>query len=95
VTKHTVATHRSVTRLPQSESEQSLASAHDAAFVQRTDPAVTPQLSPSITGPLADLPGYARHAIPTALVVVAAAIIAGLAAGHLGMWHRRRTGIWL
>ena len=62
--------------------------AEDAAFVQRTTPAVVPNLAP--TGPLAGLPDGARHALPTALVVIAAAILAALSAGHLGLWRSRR-----
>jgi hypothetical protein len=80
------AVTRSVSRLPVREVESRI-DAQDAAFVQRTEPAVTP----SLTGPLAELPGYARHAIPTALIVVAAAILTALAAGHVGLWQSRRT----
>jgi hypothetical protein len=64
--------------------------AHDASFVQRTSPAVVPELAPVATGPLAGLPDAARHAVPTALVVAAAAILAALGAGHLGLWRSRR-----
>src|SRR4051812_18092851 len=80
------AVTHSVSRLPVREAESSI-KAQDAAFVQRTEPTVTP----SVTGPLAELPGYARHAIPTALIVVAAAILTALAAGHVGLLQSRRT----
>jgi hypothetical protein len=87
---HRAATEATVARTPSSEADAAVDTAPDAAFVQRTEPAVTPQLAPSGTGPLADLPGYARHALPTALVVAAAAILAALGAGHLGLWRTRR-----
>jgi hypothetical protein len=63
--------------------------AQDGAYVQRTEPAVTPQLAPSVTGPLADVPGPLQDAIPLALIIIATVIIGALAVGHLGLWWRR------
>ncbi|MFL6241016.1 MAG: hypothetical protein ACJ735_16160 [Actinomycetes bacterium] len=76
-------------------SEDLQAAAPRAADFQRTDPAiaprVTPQLQPSARGPLAGLPAGARHVIPLALLVSAAAILAALGSGHIGLWRARRA----
>ncbi len=68
---------------PSSTSVAAHDAAHDAVFVQRT--------APIASGPLAGLPAPVRHTLPTALVVVAAAMLAALAAGHLGVWRARRN----
>jgi hypothetical protein len=64
--------------------------ANDDAFAQRTDPAVAPNVAPTATGTLADLPAPIRDTLPTALVIVAASILAALGAGHLGRWYAAR-----
>jgi hypothetical protein len=64
--------------------------AQDAAFVQRTEPSVQPVVSPTAIGPLAGLPSPLRHNLPTGLVVVAAAILAAVIAGHVGLEKNRR-----
>jgi hypothetical protein len=89
-TARTSSVHRVSSRARVQDSDSAISPAHDAAFVQRTDPAVTPHVAPVAAGPLAGLPDDARHALPTVLVVMAAAILAALAAGHLGLWRARR-----
>jgi hypothetical protein len=81
-------------RLPLREDAANLKPMNDMAFQQKTGPVpAQPQLAPATTSssdPLADLPDIARHVLPMAFVVAAAAIIACLAAGHLGLWYDRR-----
>jgi hypothetical protein len=71
--------------------DASLAMAPEIAVGQQNEPTVTPQLAPSVTGPLADLPGPLQDAIPLALVIIATVIIGALAVGHLGLWWRRQA----
>ena len=72
--------------------DMSLAMAPEIA-VGQNEPTVTPQLAPSVTGPLADLPGPLQDAIPLALVIIATVIIGALAVGHLGLWWRRQLPV--
>ena len=96
------ATRRTAQRVaPQAVSKPRLPIREDAATLKpmqsltlraQHEAAVMPQLAPATTvGPLADLPDAARHVLPVAFVVAAAAILACLAAGHLGLWYERRN----
>jgi hypothetical protein len=77
--------------LPLREDAASLKPMNDMAFTQRSpESTIKPELAPAATGPLADLPDIARHGLPMAFVLAAAAILACLAAGHLGLLYERR-----
>jgi hypothetical protein len=89
------ARHAMRTRMPSGEANANLSNlqaAHAMTFSMPEGPSaeVAPRLAPGVTGPLAEIPDGARHALPVALVVAAMTILAALAAGHLGLWHERR-----
>jgi hypothetical protein len=87
--------HAMRTRMPSGEATANLSNLQTAHAMTFSLPdaasgTAAPQLAPRVTGPLAEIPDGARHALPKVFVLAAIAMLAALGAGHLGLLHERR-----